>query len=266
MPLNQVGQTGAKDDVPPAFNHPQVLYTMRHLEDHLGTIELLERSSMDVTICRSVHSWQCITPICRKGLLRKQGVTKSVVLEVKELPYFLQESSAQNSYWLVCGTVSSICIHHAGRTCLLPLFTTSCCERDFQTPFFLNSSHPPFLCFAAGSRRSVVAMTTMLSLALLNIVVLLCNTSVGLAARHVADPHLPSKYNHLEARQLASTYPIIGIQQSGVQPRLEIRQLQEDFPDTFNIYLLGLQKFQQVDQSDPLSWYGIAGQSPHKKS
>jgi tyrosinase len=35
--------------------------------------------------------------------------------------------------------------------------------------------------------------------------------------------------------------------------------LQNDFPDQWNLYLLGLKDFQEVDQLDPLSYYQIAG-------
>jgi tyrosinase len=120
-----------------------------------------------------------------------------------------------------------------------------------------------WLCvWLATSRIIVIAIITMLSLVFLSIIVLVLNASVSLAARPDGGPRWPSNHGYLRPRQLASTYPVTGIQQSSIQPRLEIRQLQEDFPDTFNIYLLGLQKFQQVDQSDPLSWYGIAGRYP----
>jgi hypothetical protein len=37
--------------------------------------------------------------------------------------------------------------------------------------------------------------------------------------------------------------------------------LQNDFPDQWNLYLLGLKDFQEVDQLDPLSYYQIAGKS-----
>jgi hypothetical protein len=43
--------------------------------------------------------------------------------------------------------------------------------------------------------------------------------------------------------------------------RREIRSLQKDFPDQWNLYLLGLKDFQEVDENDPLSYYQIAGKA-----
>jgi tyrosinase len=40
--------------------------------------------------------------------------------------------------------------------------------------------------------------------------------------------------------------------------RQEIRIMLQD-QDLFTLYILGLERFQQVDESDPLSWYQIAG-------
>jgi tyrosinase len=41
--------------------------------------------------------------------------------------------------------------------------------------------------------------------------------------------------------------------------RLEVRDLQQNYPDQWNLYLLGLQAFYQVDETSDLSYYGIAG-------
>lgn len=76
-----------------------------------------------------------------------------------------------------------------------------------------------------------------------------------------AHPTAADHSSELKHRQTSGTFPITGITSSGVQPRLEIRQLASEQPDAFNVYILGLQRFQQTDQSDPLSWYGIAGMS-----
>lgn len=61
-------------------------------------------------------------------------------------------------------------------------------------------------------------------------------------------------------RQVTNTsfIAVTGASQGGVQPRLEVHDLQED-ADQWNIYLLALQSFQQTDPSDPISWYQIAG-------
>lgn len=43
--------------------------------------------------------------------------------------------------------------------------------------------------------------------------------------------------------------------------RREIRSLQSDFPDQWNLYLLGLKDFQEVDEGDLQSYYQIAGKA-----
>ena len=53
---------------------------------------------------------------------------------------------------------------------------------------------------------------------------------------------------------------LTGLGDGAVHPRLEIRQLQQD-ADQWNIFLLALQRFQQTDQSDRLSYYQVAGMS-----
>lgn len=45
-----------------------------------------------------------------------------------------------------------------------------------------------------------------------------------------------------------------------VHPRLEIRQLEKN-PDQWNVYLLGLHRFQMINQTDKLSYFQIAGMS-----
>lgn len=65
----------------------------------------------------------------------------------------------------------------------------------------------------------------------------------------------------VEPRQAqASTVAITGITGFGIQPRIEIRQMEEDV-DLFNIYILGLVHMMAVNQTDELSYYQIAGES-----
>ncbi len=61
----------------------------------------------------------------------------------------------------------------------------------------------------------------------------------------------------LDRRQLP-TVSVTGIKAFGIQPRLELRQLQKNH-DQWNIFLLGLARFQQTDQSNLTSYYQIAG-------
>lgn len=44
--------------------------------------------------------------------------------------------------------------------------------------------------------------------------------------------------------------------------RLEVRDLQQNYPDQWNLYLLGLEAFYKLDETTDLSFYGIAGK-PH---
>ena len=41
--------------------------------------------------------------------------------------------------------------------------------------------------------------------------------------------------------------------------RREIRDLKVNYPKQFDLYLLGLEKFQQVEESKPLSYFEISG-------
>ena len=63
--------------------------------------------------------------------------------------------------------------------------------------------------------------------------------------------------NVLDKRQTAP-FAVDGVSGSGVQPRLEIRQLMQN-ANQFNIFILALQAMQQDNQSDFLSYFSIAG-------
>ncbi|KAA8567299.1 hypothetical protein MFRU_007g03280 [Monilinia fructicola] len=65
-----------------------------------------------------------------------------------------------------------------------------------------------------------------------------------------------SKSENLKAR--ADTYAITGVQDGGIQPRLEIRSLAAN-PTQWNLFLLALIAYQGTDQSQLLSFYQIAG-------
>jgi tyrosinase len=57
----------------------------------------------------------------------------------------------------------------------------------------------------------------------------------------------------------SSGYTVVtGIQGTGVQPRLEIRQLEKN-ADQWNVFLLGLNRFMHSNQSEKLSYYQVAG-------
>ena len=60
---------------------------------------------------------------------------------------------------------------------------------------------------------------------------------------------------HLEKRAF---YPIAGLKASGTHPRLEIRQLQKNTAQ-WNLYLLALNRFKGMSQTDKLSYYQVSG-------
>jgi tyrosinase len=60
------------------------------------------------------------------------------------------------------------------------------------------------------------------------------------------------------ATPLVSVLGIGGLGSDTIHPRLEIREL-ERRPDEFNIFLLGLQRFQNASQDNKLSYFQVAG-------
>jgi len=78
---------------------------------------------------------------------------------------------------------------------------------------------------------------------------------------HVVEDIALGPRQAIDTRQ--STNPpfrVTGVRDGGPpQPRLEIRQLQQE-PDQWNLYLLALDRMQKADQSNELSYYQIAGQ------
>jgi tyrosinase len=52
------------------------------------------------------------------------------------------------------------------------------------------------------------------------------------------------------------------VPKGNVPLRREVRDLENNHPDQWNLYLLGLDALQQTDQNDPLSFYGLARKSP----
>lgn len=43
--------------------------------------------------------------------------------------------------------------------------------------------------------------------------------------------------------------------------RLEVRDMKANYPDQWNLYLLGLDQLHMTDQQDPLSYYGLSGKN-----
>ncbi|KAF2173735.1 hypothetical protein M409DRAFT_16009 [Zasmidium cellare ATCC 36951] len=89
---------------------------------------------------------------------------------------------------------------------------------------------------------------------------LLCLSSASALLRHnVEDLSSAPDTPPLMRRQADNgTFAVTGVQGAGVQPRLEIRELERD-ADSWNLYVLGMQRFQATDQSDKLSYYRLCG-------
>lgn len=109
----------------------------------------------------------------------------------------------------------------------------------------------------------MASRTVVRTLQLLLVVGLLClsadSKTVVAHRRH----HTITNHHSLLQRQdiNATVYPVLGVAGLGVnttQPRLEIRELQRN-PDLFNVYLLGLQRWQNTSQDDKLSYFQVAG-------
>lgn len=47
--------------------------------------------------------------------------------------------------------------------------------------------------------------------------------------------------------------------------RREVRDMKDNFPDHWNLYLLGLDSLQNTDQNDPYSYYGLAGKESYRR-
>ncbi|RMZ70503.1 histone acetyltransferase spt10 [Pyrenophora seminiperda CCB06] len=86
--------------------------------------------------------------------------------------------------------------------------------------------------------------------------------------------HLDKINGELTKRQSQGTIAIAGVCSAGVNsngqcnsgstasPRLEVREMARN-SDQFNLFLLGMERFQAKDKSDPLSYYQIAGVHGH---
>jgi tyrosinase len=68
----------------------------------------------------------------------------------------------------------------------------------------------------------------------------------------------PVNQNTPHKRQNAAPIAVTGLAGQPIQPRLELRELQQN-ADMWNIYLLGMTRMQQVDQGDFLSYFQLSG-------
>lgn len=74
----------------------------------------------------------------------------------------------------------------------------------------------------------------------------------------VQDTYSNSEASHvLQSRQEQFYFSVTGVG-GPPQMRLEIRTMEQN-PDLFNLFLLGLERFQATDQNNMLSYYQVAG-------
>ena len=76
-----------------------------------------------------------------------------------------------------------------------------------------------------------------------------------LATTGAASGHGVAKHADITKRQNSAA--VVGASGS-TQPRLEIRQLEQD-ADQWNLFMLAMQDFQNTDHSSTTSWYQVAG-------
>lgn len=88
-----------------------------------------------------------------------------------------------------------------------------------------------------------------------------CISSTCTPINSNSGPHSNEDLSALLRRQdgIFSILGIAGLGVSSIQPRLEVRDLERNHPDQWNVFLLGLQRFQSVSQDDKLSYFQIAG-------
>lgn len=106
----------------------------------------------------------------------------------------------------------------------------------------------------------MAAFTLARAFRLLLVLSLLCSSTQSKIVR--AHQRRQSVTNlHSRIRRQDGIYPVLGVRGHGLNntaPRLEIRELQRN-PDLFNLYLLGLQRWQNASQDEKLSYFQIAG-------
>ncbi|PNS20693.1 Tyrosinase [Sphaceloma murrayae] len=83
--------------------------------------------------------------------------------------------------------------------------------------------------------------------------------SGALVAAMAAVPTAAIPSPPLEARQNGGPVVVTGVTGNGVQQRMELRTMQRNNPDMFNVFIIGLRRMMAVPQNNALSYYQIAG-------
>lgn len=121
-----------------------------------------------------------------------------------------------------------------------------------------------FRCFVARrdplSRR--MSAFQWLSIVTLLLTLLLTPLALSLDEQYPPYRYRPEKLAKLARRQHSPAKPSVveGLSDAPLV-RPELRQLQQD-EDLWTLFLLGVSWMQYVNQTDPASWYGIAGSWP----
>jgi tyrosinase len=106
----------------------------------------------------------------------------------------------------------------------------------------------------------MATFTLVRAFRLLLVLSLLCSSTESTIVRAHRRRHTVTNL-HSHIRRQDDIYPVLGVREHGLNntaPRLEIRELQRN-PDLFNLYLLGLQRWQNTSQDEKLSYFQIAG-------
>jgi tyrosinase len=108
--------------------------------------------------------------------------------------------------------------------------------------------------------RMLQRVTGLLILLILNFWGLSANSSYIRTKhkRHLVDEIMIVHREEANAAPFVSVLGIRGLGSDTIHPRLEIREL-ERRPDEFNVFLLGLRRFQRVSQDNKLSYFQVAG-------
>lgn len=79
-------------------------------------------------------------------------------------------------------------------------------------------------------------------------------------------PLFTTENNKSLKRQASTSYYAITGATGGVFPRLEIRELEKNGGEMWNLFLLAMTEFQAMDQNDIDSYFQIAGRTNIKKT
>jgi hypothetical protein len=147
---------------------------------------------------------------------------------------------------------------------LLLLFSYS--HRTFSDSIFLNHLVLRYILENIEKAQSLFQPLAMANFRLsftqlLFSIAYFCASSICTPVDSSSGPNADDDISSLLQRRdgIFSVLGVAGLGDSTVYPRLEIRDLKKNHPDQWNLFLLGLQRFQAINQDDKLSYFQIAG-------